>query len=138
MDDRYFQKAGAILFFSEGEYSDYSVSSHVRFLVDCDLEKALSDWLRSIYHEQKDPLWCDVSKWAFVAWLVSRGFCEYQDVDELHLGGYGRIEVGGVCACHDRDAWKMLQEDPKRENGIIRPEYRDPDSADPYRGQAEA
>lgn len=137
MDSRYLKKAGSVAFFSSGRYSDYRVSAHVRFLKDCDLERGLSDWLRSIYHKQDNPEWCEFSDGEFIEWLVSSGYCQCESVSELHLGVYGDIEIGRARATHDRGAWKMLPEDPRRENGIIRPEYRDPDNADPYRGQGE-
>ena len=83
-------EAGTAISFSEGEYSDYGYAGHVVTMKRCDLP-ALAQEFKDSY-KAKDE-WDKPDPGAFVAWLCSQGHCFPADVEECHIGSYGRLEV---------------------------------------------
>ena len=80
---------GKVIFFSEGEYSDYGYCGRVVTLRDLDL-RAVADEFRRQYkatdeYDTPDPD-------SFVAWLCANQYVVEIDSNEVHLGSYGRLE----------------------------------------------
>ena len=83
MSDLKFKK-GAIILFSEGEYSDYGLNSIVKTLRAIDLVEVNYAYIIEGHGDSIDE---------FVPWLIRKKMVEPVDHNNIHLGCYGRLRL---------------------------------------------
>ena len=81
-------KAGTLIVFSQGEYSDYSLMGH--FVVLKDMEK--EDLDKASEEERKKEVYKQ-STVVVIANLITEGYLLEVHCREIHLGDYGRIHI---------------------------------------------
>lgn len=77
-------KVGEFIYFSSGEYSDYSVGPICKLLKP--ITKA--DWQEMIAACKSDVDWRPFEQGEAVPWFIANGFVEELDATEAHLGDY--------------------------------------------------
>lgn len=84
-------KAGTIVLFSNGEYSDYDYCGHVVTQHDCDfsalVEEFKAQYKPKAHYDTPEP-------GTFVAWLCAKQHVVEINCTEIHLG-YGSLELRG-------------------------------------------
>lgn len=89
--------AGTVLFFSQGEYSDYGYCGTVKLLKDINLQDVLTackaDWALRVHDRPEWRKDGDPDPQDFVAFLIASELAEDFDCREIHLGSYGRLEI---------------------------------------------
>jgi hypothetical protein len=79
-------KAGTVLLFSSGEYSDYSVSGAQRVLKDFCQADVVKGYLG--YFTKKHE-WDSPNHYGFMAWIARNGYIEdIEDSIEWYMGAY--------------------------------------------------
>ena len=81
-------RAGQLVAFESGEYSDRSTAGFLVALVEFDLKKEHS--LFSIEEEKQD---CGSSGEHFLPFLVRKGYLMDVSFKTVHMGSYGDIEL---------------------------------------------
>lgn len=90
MSERLHQyKAGTIIQFTNGEYSDFGNLAMVKALHDLDLPALVQRFVAE--YPSKDE-WDTAEPHGFAAWLIVQGSVEAFDREEVHLGAYGHFE----------------------------------------------
>lgn len=84
-------KAGELLAFSTGEYSDYSVQMFCRALKDIDM--SVVEAFQSLPEEKTKEPWAWDSTDRFQTYLEENGYVERLAYKEVHLGSYGRLDL---------------------------------------------
>lgn len=87
-------KAGELIVFSEGEYSDYGYQGAFVVLKDAKSDDLLA-MAREIQAKEDEEL-----DWArkpdiFVSAVIREGYLAAIDLREIHLGAYGDLTIGG-------------------------------------------
>lgn len=87
-------KAGSLIVFTTGEYSDYSFIDHFLVLQDIPKEKIaeIEREVRKREAQSKEALNPYV---VFISLLIREGFLLSISVTEYHLGSYGKLELQG-------------------------------------------
>lgn len=82
-------KAGTVLVFDHGEYSDYSFSGPFRVLKDFD-QADVAEKFRDDWRSQPREEWNDTpSETDFIAWMNKNGYVEDMPSHQWHIGAYG-------------------------------------------------
>lgn len=93
---------------ASGEYSDFSVISCYKALVEIDTEKVQEDYLKEHPKARKKY---NFNPYEFVAWLEKTGLVEPIEQWEWHIGSYGIISSSVFederIACHSEDGDEM-------------------------------
>lgn len=85
-------KAGSLIVFSEGQYSDYGYRG--AYVVLCDVSEAMmKDAVRvtKLQASQLDDSFGSISR--FEPELIRRGWLATIDLREIYLGSYGELKV---------------------------------------------
>ena len=82
--------AGTAIAFEAGEYSDFCYIGHVVTLKELNLPERMQEFKEG--YKPKDE-WDEPRPDNFVAWLVSQGHAFPADVQTVHIGSYGRLEL---------------------------------------------
>jgi hypothetical protein len=86
--------AGKLFFISEGEYSDYGYAGH--FLALVEITPAMFQELIDQCREEEranDDQWDYRASYRFIPNLIRRGWVIDVDVQEIHKGSYGRLDL---------------------------------------------
>lgn len=86
-------KHGEKILFSDGEYSDYGTGPMIQVLRDLDIGELAQAYQDQAPINEYDNERRVVDNSAFAAWLVSQGWAEEIDYDEVHTGSYGQFEI---------------------------------------------
>ena len=87
-------KAGTIVLFEEGDYSDFGYCGQVVTLCDLDLPAAIQAWKEGLGVDKDGRPIADSYKHgpsAFVAHLIKTQQCAPLECQTVHIGGYGRV-----------------------------------------------
>lgn len=84
-------KAGRLLTFSAGEYSDYFIIGH--FVVLKDITKEVLDQADSLIENKYHKGQFVFSENALIASLIRTGYLLQVDSQEIHLGYYGQKQI---------------------------------------------
>ncbi len=84
-------KAGRLVTFSCGEYSDYSYQGTYVPLRDVSKDQ-MQEFCDSIKSESDEDYSCDPHS-MFIAKLISEGCLVVVDMQEIHIGSYGDLEL---------------------------------------------
>lgn len=88
-------KTGTLVLLSEGEYSDYLVGPLFRCLKDLHLESLAESFYAHAPVDKFDEHRKDVGASSFALWIVSSGWVEEIEYQEVHVGSYGDFKCGG-------------------------------------------
>lgn len=112
-------EAGEPVVFSTGEYSDYGYGASLVFRKTCDLEALAAEYGRACREGLRNG---SIDKWGdqigpqgFEAWLVCEGHAVPFTLREIHIGGYGQIEIGNVqieAYASEEDGFKGIDGEP--------------------------
>jgi hypothetical protein len=89
-------KAGTLIVFSTGEYSDYGYQGHFLALQDVDADKMreLGAQAEAMDKDESGDRKYEIEpNEAFIGMLIRQGFIMIVDVKEIHIGSYGRVEL---------------------------------------------
>lgn len=106
----YSVKAGEVIAFSKGRYSDYGVCCYVVFRKDCDIEQLAKEWGREQRDNGAKNEWYFPSGEEFFAWLVINEYAVDFTIREIHIGDYG-LQIGRVKIGYDPDEWEGLDDE---------------------------
>lgn len=90
MTDTHVYSAGTVIAVATGEYSDFSYIGHIRALRELNLRDLMESFRDGF--KPKDE-WDEPDPRSFVGWLIADGLVEAADVEEVHIGSYGRLEL---------------------------------------------
>lgn len=82
--------AGTAIAFETGEYSDFGYIGHVVTLKELNLPDRMQEFKDGF--TSKDE-WDEPDPSGFVGWLIAQGHCFPADVQTVHIGSYGRLEL---------------------------------------------
>jgi hypothetical protein len=83
-------KAGTIVVFETGEYSDFSTDGPFKVLRDFDTREAADEGIAQHKHEGD---WDRFGPYELVPYLVSAGYVEEIPHVNEHIGNYGELEI---------------------------------------------
>lgn len=83
-------KAGSVLLFSQGEYSDFSVCGEVVIIKDCELPELVRTYEQQWYDksEEWERQWNSPEKDGLAGWMIANGWAMPLEASIVHLGNY--------------------------------------------------
>ena len=85
--------AGKLFCFSEGEYSDYGYVGHFLALEEITWD-TFTKARAAAFKADEDDEWDQESLDRFIAELIRMGVVMDVEVRQIHVGSYGRVEIG--------------------------------------------
>lgn len=82
-------KAGQLICFSKGCYSDYCIIDH--FICLKDLNEDVFKTYEEIYDQKSEKRYYNQD--LFISLLIRDGYLMIIDCPEIHLGSYGELEI---------------------------------------------
>ena len=82
--------AGTAIAFETGEYSDFGYIGHVVTIKELRLRDKMEEFKETF--APKDE-WDNPDPRGFLGWLVATGMVFPADVQTVHIGSYGRLEL---------------------------------------------
>jgi hypothetical protein len=86
-DDTLIYRAGSVILFTKGSYSDFETSGLVVAIKECNLPLLAQEFARA-YEPDPERHWQHAIPTEFPAWLIVNGYAMPVDVSEVHLGDY--------------------------------------------------
>jgi hypothetical protein len=83
-------KAGTIVVFETGKYSDYAFDGPYKVLRDFDTRTAADE---GIAQYKQEDVWDRFGPYELVPYLVSAGYVEEIPHVNEHIGSYGELEI---------------------------------------------